>query len=329
MIPSTVGRPVPLSVWLLVVATRAGTDPQLRKRLPVLLDIMTDANDDGSGALRRVEDTRAALRSAGLPDAVATVKRHRQWAIVAGYVQVVEAGRGPGIATIFRATLPDWTPPEQGSTPGRDVIPESSVSGDMIPVPGKGITRGSNRDHKGISPRPADDPPHVPSPIPKDFPRSPLGNTTPNSSTQPAETTARTLTDDWIDTCTSRPPARVIGQVAQQLKQMLTDGQRVELIRQGLESWAGKGLHPSALPSEVYAMQAKGQQRKSQDHFPWSLPTCPEGLDPDTREYRVWELAMFTQRDRDRGVPDSRINPDWLAAAAEWELHGAEWTTAS
>lgn len=57
---------------------------------------------------------------------------------------------------------------------------------------------------------------------------------------------------EWIDTLPSRPPGRVIGQVAREIKQMLDEGIDPDLIRAGVAEWQRKGLHPSALASIVH-----------------------------------------------------------------------------
>ena len=77
--------------------------------------------------------------------------------------------------------------------------------------------------------------------------------------------TAQTLTAEWIDHCTDRPPRQVIGQVSKHLKSMLDEGIDPERIRRALAEWNRKGLHPSTLPSVVHeianrAPAARGQQ---------------------------------------------------------------------
>ena len=57
---------------------------------------------------------------------------------------------------------------------------------------------------------------------------------------------------EWIDTLPSRPPGRVIGQIAKEIKTMLDEGIDPDLIRAGVAEWQRKGLHPSALASIVH-----------------------------------------------------------------------------
>jgi hypothetical protein len=56
----------------------------------------------------------------------------------------------------------------------------------------------------------------------------------------------------WIDTLPQRPPGRVIGQVAKEIKTMLDEGIDPDLIRAGVAEWQRKGLHPSTLASVVH-----------------------------------------------------------------------------
>lgn len=63
--------------------------------------------------------------------------------------------------------------------------------------------------------------------------------------------TAQALIADWIDHIPKKPPGSVIGQVGKHIKAMLADGIDRADIRRGLATWAGKGLHPSTLPSVV------------------------------------------------------------------------------
>jgi hypothetical protein len=75
--------------------------------------------------------------------------------------------------------------------------------------------------------------------------------------------TPATLIAEWIDHCGARPPSRVVGQIAKEVGQMLGDGIPYDLVRRGLASWQGKGLHPSTLASEVHAIRTtNGKSRK-------------------------------------------------------------------
>jgi len=77
--------------------------------------------------------------------------------------------------------------------------------------------------------------------------------------------TAQSLVGEWIDNCDRRPPGRVVGQVAKELKTLLDEGIEPERVRAALAEWNRKGLHPSTLASVVHeignrAPAAKGQQ---------------------------------------------------------------------
>jgi hypothetical protein len=80
-----------------------------------------------------------------------------------------------------------------------------------------------------------------------------------------AAPTAQTLVAEWIDHCDTKPPSRVIGQVAKELKALLDEGIDPDRIRAALGEWNRKGLHPSTLASVVHEIAnrrpaARGQQ---------------------------------------------------------------------
>lgn len=63
----------------------------------------------------------------------------------------------------------------------------------------------------------------------------------------------QTLVAEWVEHCgPARPPKRVIGQVARELKAMLDEGIPYADVRTGLAAWHSKALHPSTLPSVVH-----------------------------------------------------------------------------
>lgn len=77
-------------------------------------------------------------------------------------------------------------------------------------------------------------------------------NSAPNGAAAGASPdTAQALLGEWLDRCAKRPPGRVVGQVASQVKAMLGEGIEPDDIRRGLSAWMTKGLHPSTLPSVV------------------------------------------------------------------------------
>jgi hypothetical protein len=66
-----------------------------------------------------------------------------------------------------------------------------------------------------------------------------------------APASAQTIMADWLDSCAHRPPGSVVGQIAKQVKTMLTEGIGPKFVLSGLLAWSRKDLHPSALPSLV------------------------------------------------------------------------------
>lgn len=67
--------------------------------------------------------------------------------------------------------------------------------------------------------------------------------------------TARDIVARWVDQHDEKPPKRIIGQVAQQVGEMLHEGIDPDTLIRGLVAWTSKGLAPSALPSFVHEAQ--------------------------------------------------------------------------
>ena len=63
---------------------------------------------------------------------------------------------------------------------------------------------------------------------------------------------AQTLVAAWIDSLPNRPPGQVVGQIAKHVGAMLAEGIPVGDVRDGIQAWQRKGLHPSTLPSVVH-----------------------------------------------------------------------------
>lgn len=89
-----------------------------------------------------------------------------------------------------------------------------------------------------------------PVPVPKPIPEEQL----PTTATQSRAPTAQSLIDEWIAHCSERPPGRVVGQVAREIKTMLAEGVSYPRVRAGLAEWSRRGLHPSTLPSVVHEL---------------------------------------------------------------------------
>lgn len=81
-------------------------------------------------------------------------------------------------------------------------------------------------------------------PVPSSYEEEEITAPTAPQSAQP-------LVGEWISSCRRRPPAAVIGQVSKTIKGLLEEGIDPADVRVGLQLWAAKGLHPSALPSVV------------------------------------------------------------------------------
>lgn len=67
-----------------------------------------------------------------------------------------------------------------------------------------------------------------------------------------APVTAQTIVSEWLERCTERPPSRVIGQLAREIRVLLDEDHiHPDSIRRGIALWMRKGLHPSTLASVV------------------------------------------------------------------------------
>lgn len=73
----------------------------------------------------------------------------------------------------------------------------------------------------------------------------------PQSVPPPAAQSAQPIVAAWIESCRKRPPNPVIGQTSKQIKALLEEGIDPGDVQAGVQLWATKGLHPSALPSVV------------------------------------------------------------------------------
>jgi hypothetical protein len=126
--------------------------------------------------------------------------------------------------------------------------------GDPTPYPTEGVSDTQPEGYPEPDPTPTaypsegvPDTPHVRAgALP--LPPTPI----PHSATPVADATAQTLLAEWIDHCKQRPPERVIGQVAKELRIMFEQGISDYDLRQGLAAWHLKRLHPSALASVVH-----------------------------------------------------------------------------
>lgn len=74
---------------------------------------------------------------------------------------------------------------------------------------------------------------------------------------------AQALIAEWIDHCSQRPPKRVIGQTAREIRILLDEGIPGADVRRGLAAWHAKGLHPSALASVVHETRTSADRRRT------------------------------------------------------------------
>ncbi|MYR93062.1 MULTISPECIES: helix-turn-helix domain-containing protein [unclassified Streptomyces] len=76
---------------------------------------------------------------------------------------------------------------------------------------------------------------------------------------EPEPVTAQTIVGEWLERCPARPPSRVIGQMAKEIR-VLLDEDRIapDDIRRSIRRWMDRGLHPSTLPSVVNEVMNAG-----------------------------------------------------------------------
>ena len=95
------------------------------------------------------------------------------------------------------------------------------------------------------------------------------------------DATAQTLIGEYLEKCSKRPPAQVIGQLGKTIKAMLSEGIEPADIRGGLQEWSAKALHPSTLPSVVNDVMNRPTGRHlaavngRQTHQPYRDPEDP------------------------------------------------------
>lgn len=105
--------------------------------------------------------------------------------------------------------------------------------------------------------------------------------------------TAQTIVGEWLERCTTRPPSRVIGQLAKEIRLLLADGIHPDWIRRGIATWMRKGLHPSTLASVVNeAMNATA---------PAGHTATGPGYDPATGT-DLFDRAMARAKARDEAA---------------------------
>jgi hypothetical protein len=158
--------------------------------------------------------------------------------------------------------------PDIGGRSGGDSQPESG---------------GESQLPSGAIALPLPEPPPEPEPLPPTAGRGEAANRLALVADAP---TAQTLVAEWIEHCDSRPPGRVVGQVAKELKALLDEGIEPQRVRAALAEWNRKGLHPSTLASVVHEITNR-------------RPTAPRGQQATND---LFDAAMERALERDRNV---------------------------
>lgn len=178
----------------------------------------------------------------------------RRPVIVRAAEEVVSASIGRHLATEFKRcgipVGPDGPPPEPSGTEPDSHADSLSGSPSKINTGNPSSDPFSQVDRLSDSVSASDG--VVVTYLSKDTTTHNPQNSTPTASRADDEpATAQVLVGEWIDTCRKRPPKNVIGQTSKAIKAMLEEGLEPSDIRSGIQVWAAKGLHPSALPSVV------------------------------------------------------------------------------
>lgn len=107
---------------------------------------------------------------------------------------------------------------------------------------------------------------------------------------------AATLIGEWIDHCAEKPPARVIGQMSREIKNLLVEGIGYERVRSALAELHRKGANPATLASFVYSQSAVIE-------MPQAIPnraTIRESTESTTTQ-RMRQTAVLVEQLRAQG----------------------------
>jgi hypothetical protein len=172
--------------------------------------------------------------------------------LVAAHLWEIETAVGGWVFHDFEDYLPKERDPNERREAGKKGAATRWQPDGKLPSP------SHQRDGKPVAKGMASDSSRGSAPA---FPSRPVPSPTqPEDQKQlpPAAADAQTLVGEFIDACPNKPPQRVVGQVAQQVGQLLGEGINPDHVRAGLRLLVQKPMHPSSLPSLVnQAMNAQ------------------------------------------------------------------------
>lgn len=193
-------------------------------RLLLHLAMADHANDEGWFYAGQNSLARKARCS------VEYVRESVQAMVADGTLLIERKGSGKGKATEYR--LLPFTPNTVGENPGEE--PPNTVG------------------EKAAAERPQ--PPNSDRQLPNSAPNQPSYQSKDQDlvpATVVAAPNAGQIVTAWIDTLRTRPPDRVVGQTAREVRLLVDQGFDPSVILEALKSISAKGLHPSTLASEV------------------------------------------------------------------------------
>lgn len=142
----------------------------------------------------------------------------------------------------------------------------------------------------------------APAPAPKDHPSGRVA-------------TAADLVADYVVGYRTKtghdPPSRVKGHLARELRQALEDGVPYDVVRQGLEEWFTRDLHPSALASVIETQARNGRSRPTTraERGRAQLVETDQALDQWANQHQEGGQQHGTSRVAQAGSPPQRQLP--------------------
>jgi hypothetical protein len=153
-----------------------------------------------------------------------------------------EAGTAPAATDIHSRRDESQRPAETKQDARASAADADSKSSKLLLA---GVSKNSNLLFGGVSPEPEP----VVTDASNEASAADPGGTDDETEAEPV--TARTILGEYIDRCRKRPPQRVLGQMAKEIKNLLEDDFKPDDIRRGIAQWMTKDTHPSVLPSIV------------------------------------------------------------------------------